>query len=791
MPSPGSTMCNRRTGGAGSGPSTPSKACLVIALGIVFILSDTSPGQTPALLRGPYLQSGSPTAITICWRTDVSSPSAVAWREWGTATWSQVGPSGATTEHAVTLSGLTPATRYEYRIGDGTAWLNASFPDDFTTAPPVGSAPPTRIWVLGDSGTASQYAGAVRNTFEALSGSRSADLWLMLGDNAIPAGTDLQYQTALFDIYPEMLSRRVLWPAYGNHDAVSADADTQTGPYFDIFHLPVAGEAGGVPSGTEAWYSFDWANVHFICLDSTESDRSANGPMMTWLQADATATNQDWTIAFWHHPPYSKGIHDSDIEQGMIDMRSVALPILEAAGVDLVLCGHNHLYERSILLDGHYGPSWSFDRSAHAIDPGFGRISGSGAYRKPTLGPAPHQGTVYVVAGSSGHVTPGPLGHPVMVASYLRAGSLVIDVNGPQLDCRFLDYEARVFDHFTIEKSGAQALIWDHAALGPQSGWRIEDSGTDLGSAWRNPGFDDSGWSVGRGIMGFGEAAITRPVASGPPGAVHPTTYFRGHFTLEGPASEVERLRLAIGYDDGFVAWLNGTEAARRNMPPGPPSYTTLAPGNVEYWWAPYSLLELSPHIPALVPGDNVLAIEVHQATPTSDDLLLTVELNYEGFFSQLGIEAQGTAGIAALGTALDLLRVNDSAGGVGRSFLLHVGESFVLSLEQPIWNMVPAEFAIFGMIGIPGPNDAWTGSGQEVLCFAPAFSSNAPAGHFVLADSSGTLPHAWITATSAPWSLTLPGGLAQPRTLTLQGLIRETPTTLASTNAIILKVVP
>ncbi len=79
-----------------------------------------------------------------------------------------------------------------------------------------------------------------------------------------------------------------------------------TGPYYDMFTLPAAGEAGGIASGTEAYYSFDYANIHFICLDSYDVDRSVDGAMLTWLEYDLVATTADWIIAFWHHPPYTK-----------------------------------------------------------------------------------------------------------------------------------------------------------------------------------------------------------------------------------------------------------------------------------------------------------------------------------------------------------------------------------------------------------------------------------------------------------------------------------------------------
>ena len=68
----------------------------------------------------------------------------------------------------------------------------------------------------------------------------------MLGDNAYVDGTDEEYQAAVFDMYPELLRQTFLWSTFGNHDGLSADSDTETGPYYDIFTLPRQGEAGGL-----------------------------------------------------------------------------------------------------------------------------------------------------------------------------------------------------------------------------------------------------------------------------------------------------------------------------------------------------------------------------------------------------------------------------------------------------------------------------------------------------------------------------------------------------------------
>ena len=117
-------------------------------------------------------------------------------------------------------------------------------------------------------------------------------------------------------------------------------------------------------------------------------------------------------------------------------MRQNALPMLEADGVDLVLAGHSHAYERSLLLDGHYGLSTT-------LQPAMIRDGGDGARRgrrrlRQAGRPAPHAGTVYVVAGSRAQLGGGTLNHPAMVRSLDVLGSLVLDVDGHALSGRFL-----------------------------------------------------------------------------------------------------------------------------------------------------------------------------------------------------------------------------------------------------------------------------------------------------------------------------------------------------------------
>ena len=414
---------------------------------------------TLQLTRGPYLQTGTPSSVVVRWRTNAPSNSYVTYGLDPSSLTLSATDSASTTEHVVTLNGLSANTRYYYSVGSTTETIaGGDVNHSFVTSPPVGTSVPTRIWVLGDSGTADANAQAVRNAYYNFAGSTQPNLWLMLGDNAYETGTDSEYQNAVFNMYPSTLKQSVLWPTLGNHDGGAADSSNQSGPYYDMFTLPKAGEAGGIASGTEAYFSFDYGNIHFINLESFETDRSATGPMMTWLQSDVNSTTQKWIVAFWHHPPYTKGSHNSDTEIELVEMRQNALPILEAAGVDLVLTGHSHSYERSFLIDGHYGTSGTFT-AAMKKDGGSGREDGTGAYQKPTAGLAPHQGAVYSVAGSSGKISGGLLNHPAMFVSLNVLGSMILDVNGMRLDAKFIDNNGLVRDYFTILKgSGAPTI---------------------------------------------------------------------------------------------------------------------------------------------------------------------------------------------------------------------------------------------------------------------------------------------------------------------------------------------
>jgi hypothetical protein len=397
--------------------------------------------DTQFVTRGPYLQLATPTGVTMRWSTDVATNSLV---EYGLSPGNlvnQVSDGSAAVAHIVELTSLLPDTRYYYAVGSTTDELAGDDTEHFFETPPlVGTQQPTRIWAIGDSGTADLRAASVRDAYADFTGSTYTDVWLLLGDNAYNSGTGAEYQAALYDTYQERLRQSAPWPTRGNHDT--------TGAYTGLFVLPTAGEAGGIGSGTELYYSFDHANIHFVCLDSESSGLAVGGTMWNWLSADLADTNQDWIIAFWHHPPYTKGSHDSDAEGTLITMRQNFVPLLESGGVDLVLNGHSHSYERSYFINGHHGGSSSW-RDGMKKAPGNGQVSGTGAYHKAH---GDGNGAVFCVAGSSGKTSSAPLDHPVFVHDEETLGSMVIDVDGDTLHASFLRSDGSVGDDFTMVK---------------------------------------------------------------------------------------------------------------------------------------------------------------------------------------------------------------------------------------------------------------------------------------------------------------------------------------------------
>ncbi len=451
----------------------------------IFFLTEGTFAQS--IIRGPYLQSQGPSSIVIRWRTDSLTDSRVYY---GTTLGSMTLYSDSatpTTEHRVKISGLAPLTKYYYSVGSTTQMLRGNDPLlFFKTAPDSNSHTPVRLWAIGDWGHGNQDEKDVRDSYLQFAASHPADLQIWLGDNVYQDGTDAEFQQKCFDtaFYGNVFLNLPFAPTSGNHDwnsvcAWALPCNTpplnQTGPYLNIVDPPTEGELGGVPSHTKLFYSFDYGDIHFISLNSElgasssandwvgvqnwQTTTSFTSPMIDWLKADLAATNKKWKIAFWHQCPYSGDGDFTELTSFQLftfAARAHFNPHLEQYGVDLVLTGHDHNYQRSYLANGLYTFKNGFNSSMLVNGTKSGRDDMGEAYIKYTNGPLAGIGTVYVVEGnSSGSNGPGPISHPLIYWGEQCdscIGSLIIDIDGDRLDGYYLNAYDSIRDYFTILK---------------------------------------------------------------------------------------------------------------------------------------------------------------------------------------------------------------------------------------------------------------------------------------------------------------------------------------------------
>jgi hypothetical protein len=701
-PASPTTSAAAATPTAATPPSAPTAAKPAVA-------PDTTPKA--GISRGPYLQMATTSSINVVWRHR-DEPSPII--KWGitadalenTATLDKgiaqrrlaaEGASSAQTlplhsapsktkQFEAKLTGLEPDTKYYYAVFDGAKRLTATGEDyTFRTLPVPGKARPGWFWVAGDGGTGGTIQAAVHTAMVNFTKQKNITLdgFLHVGDMAYQSGLDTEFQGRFFNMYGDTMRHTVCWPAMGNHEGKTSKGEAGVGPYYDSFVCPTKGEAGGVASGREAYYSFDFGQIHFIVLDSCQEALAKKQPSLTalgdamiqWLKADLEKSKAQWLIAYWHHPPYTKGSHDSDIPADYESRitREQFLPLLESAGVDLILSGHSHIYERSMLIDGaHSTPTVAAN---FVLDDGDGDPKGDGAYTK-SAGLNPNEGFVAVVTGNAGTTLKRVGTIPLMKKIILEHGSLLFNVDGDNLNAIMLNKAGEQSDVFTITKQGqvpaktriaspkpappmpvVRTVKADGApgegkdkedkakgekeskepATGPDQRSRhtAPTASTDLiapGATWKyllngspgdwhNPAYNDSTWLSGPAGFGYGDDDdVTRVDVKGPQAILR----IRHEFTLPAGA-DPKKLGLLISFDDAFIVYINGHEVTRSlNIKGNGPSADVGKPHEAD---DTFEYFPLDAAAAFLVPGKNIIGISGYNDDPKSSDFSLHPQL--------------------------------------------------------------------------------------------------------------------------------------------------------------------
>jgi predicted phosphodiesterase len=305
-----------------------SLAALVLAATCLHRVVSEDLGKTAAtnpFYIAPYLQNASPTAITIMWEAEKPSAGRVEYWELVTAGDGELKAteSPAAKIHRVRIEGLKPDTRYGYRVrcGDNVA------EGDFATAPTDDRS--IRFAVIGDSRFWKEYWQ--KSSLPEHLMSRKPEFALHMGD-LVTDGRKYEQWPQHFGRFESIQKHIPIFAARGNHEQ-----DDAKNNWFSTYHeLP----------GGEPYSSFDWGNAHFAIVSYTHIDKCAS-----FLDADLGATKKRWKFVVFHYPVYCTGY------EGPADKRKASgnpklEAILDEHGVDMVLAGHTHIYERSFPIRG-------------------------------------------------------------------------------------------------------------------------------------------------------------------------------------------------------------------------------------------------------------------------------------------------------------------------------------------------------------------------------------------------------------------------------------------------------
>jgi 3',5'-cyclic AMP phosphodiesterase CpdA len=218
------------------------------------------------------------------------------------------------------------------------ALSDAAAPPDGASAAPDGAdtVSTLTIYAVGDIARCAypdpKYSGAA-DTAATVAAGLAADpgsVVLTLGDHTYPRGTAQEFRDCYAPTWGRFKDRT--WPTPGNHEYYTPRA----APYFAYF-----GERAG-----RGWYSIELGSWHVVSLDSNLAP-AEHAAQLAWLRADLASHPARCTLAFWHHPLYSSGGH------GSIPKMRDAWELLQQAGAELVLSGHDHDYERFAPQDAH------------------------------------------------------------------------------------------------------------------------------------------------------------------------------------------------------------------------------------------------------------------------------------------------------------------------------------------------------------------------------------------------------------------------------------------------------
>ncbi|MCV6630553.1 MAG: metallophosphoesterase family protein [Flavobacteriaceae bacterium] len=375
------------------------------------------------LKREPYLQMAFKDRISVLWQTDMGTDSEL---RYGTTKGLEnrrmgvVEKDGNIHRHEVRLLGLQPGTKYYYAIYSNGKRLAGGDAYFFKTEPADAYAP-FSFFAMGDIGEPVADGGFPEVTsYQIANREEKVDFGIGLGDIIYPDGESKFADEYLFKPMQVVLKNTPFYPALGNHDwHVNPDKN-----FVKEWQLP----------NNEHYYSFDYANAHFIALDTREGDLYDAEAQIAWFEADLKAVQgkYDWIFVYFHHN--GRTCTYKEDYKAVMDL----YPLFAKYQVDLVLNGHAHTYERlhpfdaqGEVLEKYRGNTDTYP----AIGNGFIQITtGAGGKLKSGWAPGKCDENIQAKAAHTGHFS-------------------VIKIEGKKLEFQVIaSMGGAVLDRFVMEK---------------------------------------------------------------------------------------------------------------------------------------------------------------------------------------------------------------------------------------------------------------------------------------------------------------------------------------------------
>lgn len=371
-------------------------------------VGELAPGYT----RAPYLQSLASDSVLVAWMASDPAEPAVDFGttpDYGSTVTAEV--EGARC-HAV-LRGLTPGTRYFYRVRAGKRVLADGAGCSFRTD----EGPQDRrfsFFVTGDIGD--KGGRQVLTSKSILRTEPRPEIGILCGDIVYSKGSSSDYDARLMRPWQDLLATIPVWPALGNHDWKSPPSSN----WQQEWYLP----------HNEHYYSFDYANAHFIALDTRDGELYDAANQVAWLESDLQRhAGADWIFVYYHHP----GITCTYKKNNEAVVANF-LPLFDRYRVDVAFTGHAHTYERLYPIRG--GQPVGVEQDPHYTDP---------------------EGTLYIVSGAGGKVKKGKPTRRCGPTAFARDETILwtqVQVDGPRCTIRtYQSADDALVDEVSITKS--------------------------------------------------------------------------------------------------------------------------------------------------------------------------------------------------------------------------------------------------------------------------------------------------------------------------------------------------